>query len=119
MDLPPQAVRFSQAEARPADPQARLAEHREARTKRSVSQRSRGARWSFRASDSARPGFHEWAVAAALAGTADERKAYARAWNDANCAQRHFAARARLGGEAGRRRDNAALARLLAAAERA
>ena len=41
-----------------ADPQARLAERREARTKRSVSQRSRGARWSFRASDSARPGFH-------------------------------------------------------------
>ena len=32
------------------------------------------------------PGFHEWAVAAALAGTADERKAFARAWNDANCA---------------------------------
>ena len=39
-------------------------------------------------------------------------------WNGANCAQRHFASRARLSGEAGRRRDNVALARLLAASER-
>ena len=97
MDLPPQAVCISQAEARPADPQARLAERREARTKRSVSRRSRGARWSFRASDSARPGFHAGRTPERI-GQPMEAKVDRPKWNGPDCAtqKRHSGSRARL-----------------------
>ena len=85
-----------------ADLQARLAERRAPATRAQRTARSRST-GGVAAPLSVCAPWIPWRANAGADRPADGSAGVRPEWNDANCAQRHFAPRARLGGEAGRR----------------